>query len=680
MGMEKQKFAAEIGGTFTDIIYFKQEKNETNVKTLKVASTPAQPELAVIQGADQLVKNWKNITEMLHGSTVATNAILERKGAKTALLVTDGFADVLEIQRGDKENVYDLFYQRREAVVPRDMVYPVPERISADGTILKELDTDCVRRIAQELRKKEVQSVGICFLHSYAFAEHERRTKEILEKELPEAIITASYEILPQFREYERTSTIAITAYIAPVMVNYVENLYSELKNRNFDGEVFITQSNGGIIPMDALRQEVARTLLSGPAAGVTGATFMAKQIGVEDIITLDIGGTSADVCLVNHGTPIISNDNKIDGSAIAVPMLDIVTVGAGGGSIAWLDDGGMLRVGPQSAGAMPGPACYDRGGTVPTVSDSLAYRGFLRPEHFAGGNYPLKVENSRKVIGELAEKLDTTADELAEAITSIMEANTMQALRIVSTERGYDARRYTLVAYGGGGALHAAKIAQELGITQVLVPCYAGILSSFGLLVADIIRDYVQTHMCSCSTTDGSQIAGIFEEILSRAAVDMKNYGFSEEQLTFKYAVDARYTGQASELSVDIEDIHESGAVIAEKFHKVHLTRYGCNSPENSVEIVNFRVKVVIPQNNELLENMKYEPAEEAEDPMVLRILVDKQWKECTFYAWNGLQREAVIPGPAVIEDDATTCYIPEGWTGYLQENGSMLMKFEEV
>lgn len=675
-----EKFAAEIGGTFTDIIYLNYDNESTEIKTMKVAPTPSQPELAVIEGADKLVHGWKNMTDMLHGSTVATNAILERKGSVTALLVTDGFADMLEYQRGDKENVYDLFYQRRTPVIPRDMVYAVPERVAANGEILKPLDTDVVRKIAQELKEKNVQSVGICYLHSYMFVEHERLTKQLLEEYLPDAIVTASHEILPQFREYERGSTIAITAYIAPVMVKYIENLYAELKKREFDGEIFITQSNGGVIPMKALRQEVARTLLSGPAAGVTGAIFMAKQIGVDNIITLDIGGTSADVCLVNHGVPVVSNDNKIDGSAVAVPMLDIVTVGAGGGSITWLDNGGMLRVGPQSAGAVPGPACYDRGGKVPTVSDSLAYRGLLRPEHFAGGNYPLKVENSRVVIQKLADKMNCTSDQLAEAITDIMEANTMQALRVISTERGYDARQYMLVAYGGGGALHAANIAQELGITQVLIPCYAGILSSFGLLVADIIRDYVQTRLCSCDTTSTEDIATFFAGIEERAIRDMESYGFRKEQLQFSYALDARYTGQASELQVDVDGHSEAGADVAEKFHKVHLARYGCNSPENSVEIVNFRLKVVVPQDNEVLKKMRYNTEAVMQKPRHGTILVDGKWVDCSFYDWKSVCADAPVAGPAVIEDDTTTCYIPRGWTGRLQANGSMLLNYEEV
>lgn len=679
--MEKanRKFAAEIGGTFTDIIYFQEKDGKSVLKTMKVASTPAQPELAVIEGADKLIGDWTDMGEMLHGSTVATNAVLERKGVKAALLVTEGFADVLEIQRGDKENVYDLFYQRPKPIIPRNMVFPVTERVTAEGEILKALDEEQVHGIARELKREGVVSVGICFLHSYAFSAHESRVKEILEEELPEAIVTASYEILPQFREYERSSTVAITAYIAPVMVNYIEKLYRELQNRHFHGEIFITQSNGGIIPMGALRKEVARTLLSGPAAGVTGAAFMARQLGITNIITLDVGGTSADVCLVNHGVPLISTENKIDGAAIAVPMLDIVTVGAGGGSIAWLDEGGMLQVGPKSAGAVPGPACYGRGGDKATVSDALAYRGFIRPEHFAGGNYPLKVENARKVIDELAKQVQAEPDEVAEAIIRIMEANTMQAVRLVSTERGYDARQYTMVAFGGGGGLHAANIAEELGITRVLVPCYAGILSSFGLLVADVIRDYVQTHVTRCADTTEEMLKEQFAQIRESAAENMVSYGFARETILFKYGVDARYAGQAFELQLDFEEVPCSAEQVAEEFHKQHLARYGCNSPDNDVEIVNYRLKTIIPQNNHLLEEMKYHAVTEAYEPTRSRILHQGVWSECDFYSWSRLPEKAVIHGPAVVEDDTTTCYIPEHWIGALQENGSLLLTRKE-
>lgn len=678
MGKANRKFAAEIGGTFTDIIYFQEQDGKSLLKTMKIASTPAQPEQAVIEGADRLIGDWKDMGEMLHGSTVATNAVLERKGVKAALLVTEGFADVLEIQRGDKENVYDLFYQRPKPIIPRNMVFPVAERVTADGEVLKALNEDEVRAIAGELRKEEVSSVGICFLHSYAYSAHESRVKEILEEELPGAIITASYEILPQFREYERSSTVAITAYIAPVMVNYIEKLYGELKNRHFRGEIFITQSNGGIIPMGALRKEVARTLLSGPAAGVTGAAFMARQLGVTNIITLDIGGTSADVCLVNRGEPLVSTENKIGGSAIAVPMLDIVTVGAGGGSIAWLDEGGMLQVGPKSAGAVPGPACYGRGGDQATVSDALAYRGFIRPEHFAGGNYPLNVENARTVIGELAGQVQAAPDELAEAIIRIMEANTMQAVRLVSTERGYDARQYTMVAFGGGGGLHAANIAQELGITRVLVPCYAGILSSFGLLVADVIRDYVQTHVSRCAETSSELLREQFVQIRENAVENMVSYGFKRESMVFKYAIDARYAGQAFELQIDFDELPENAGEVAEAFHRLHLARYGCNSPDNEVEIVNYRLKTIIPQNNHLLEEMRYCAVTDKYESSRSPVLIGGKWKDCDFYTWSKLPAEAVIHGPAVVEDDTTTCFIPEHWDGFLQENGSLLLEWD--
>lgn len=676
--MDKKKFAAEIGGTFTDIILFEESDGKTSLKTLKVASTPEHPEEAVVEGADKLLKDWRDTAEMLHGSTVATNAVLERKGVKAAMLVTNGFADTLEIMRGDKENIYDLFYQRPKPLVPRSRVFPVKERMTAEGTALIALDEGEIFSIARTLREDGVNSVGICFLHSYANAAHEQTAKRILEEEVPGCVVTASYEILPQFREYERTSTVAITSYIAPVMVRYIESLHRQLKDRSFAGEIFITQSNGGIIPIDALRKEVARTLLSGPAAGVTGAIFMARQLGIDDIITLDIGGTSADVCLINKGTPMVSTTNKIDGNAIAVPMLDIVTVGAGGGSIAWIDQGNMLQVGPQSAGANPGPACYCRGGTQATVTDALAYRGLLRPEHFAGGNYELDVDRSRQVIAELAGQMQTSPDDMAQAIARVIEANTMQAVRLASTERGYDARNYTMVAFGGAGALMAASIADELGMKRVLIPCYAGILSSFGLLVADIIRDYVQTNIGLCDEISVEALHGQYMRIQERAIADMLGYGFREENLRFQYAVDARYQGQAFELQVDFNEIPANGEEIAALFHQVHQKRYGFHSPLNKVEIVNYRLKTIVPQNNDLLSNLSYDCQTDKEEYLLQKTLMDGEWRDCRFYSWDRLLPNAKIKGPAVIEDSTSTCYCPIGWTANLQVNGSLILERE--
>lgn len=676
--MSKKKFAAEIGGTFTDIILFEETDGKTELKTLKVASTPARPEEAVIEGADRLMKDWRDTAEMLHGSTVATNAVLERKGVKAAMLVTDGFADTLEILRGDKENIYDLFYQRPQPIIPRNRVFPVKERMTAEGTALLPLDEAEIRAIGGIIRQEQITSVGICFLHSYANEAHEQAAKRILEEEAPDCIVTASHEILPQFREYERTSTVAITSYIAPVMVRYIESLHQQLQDRGFSGEIFITQSNGGIIPIDALRKEVARTLLSGPAAGVTGATFMAHQLGIDDLITLDIGGTSADVCLINKGVPLVSTANKIDGNAIAVPMLDIVTVGAGGGSIAWIDPGGMLQVGPQSAGANPGPACYCKGGEQATVTDALAYRGLLRPDHFAGGNYRLDVERSRVVIGKLAQQIQISPDEMAEAIGRVIEANTMQAVRLASTERGYDARNYTMVAFGGAGALLAASIAGELGMRRVLVPCYAGILSSFGLLVADIIRDYVQTSISLCDETSPEQLHDNFQRIRSKATHDMLGYGFREEDLQFQYAVDARYQGQAFELQVDFDHIPADTAKIVDAFHQFHHRRYGFNSPNNKVEIVNYRLKAIVPQNNDLLSNLAYDRKTDKEEFILQKALIGGEWRDCRFYNWARMLPGAQIQGPAVIEDSTSTCYCPVGWTACLQGNGSLILERE--
>lgn len=676
MKKDSQRLGVEIGGTFTDIMYVDNPNDIKEIRTLKVPSTPANPEIGVLKGVDELSLDWTTVNEVLHGSTVGTNAVLERQGVPTALLVTEGFRDILEIQRGDKENIYDIFYQRPQPLVPPNRVFPVRERMAFDGTILEELDTDQVALIASRLKEMGIVSVAISFLHSYANPAHEEQAKEVILKNAPGLLVLTSSELLPQFREYERTSTTVMSAYIAPIMTRYVESLRNELIARGFDGQILITQSNGGMLPAEAIQREVVRTLLSGPAAGVTGGIYAAGQVGFDNVITIDMGGTSTDVCLVNKGKPLVTTENKLSGLPSAVPMIDISSVGAGGGSIAWLDEGGMLRVGPRSAGADPGPACYDRGGQQVTVTDCDLWRGIIRPEKFAGGNYPLSRAASEKAIGALAAKLDMDNDLVAESVTKIAESNMMQAIRVVSTQRGHDPREYVLVAFGGAGPVHAVGLAEELGMEKVLIPRHAGILSAFGLLTADIARDYVQTKVSLTTDLTRAVIEDQLNELTRRAQLEFSQYGYDSRDIIFYPSCDARYYGQASELNLPLGEEMREPEEIAATFHKQHQQRYGFSSPKHIVEIVNYRLQAVVLRDKPVL---KFDSTSLQPEFEFSPLLIDGKWVDCRFVDRSSLPLGYVVSGPIVIEEDTSTCYIPPGWRAEVLENGSILVNREE-
>lgn len=664
--------AGEIGGTFTDIILFEKGSRGHTLRTLKTPSTTKNPEKGLLAGFDRLSPDWEKTGAVLHGSTVGTNAVLERKGVKTAFLVTEGFRDILEIQRGDKENIYDLCYQRSSPLVPRNLVFPVKERISAKGEVLISLNLKQINEIASQLKKERIDAAGICFLHSYLNPVNEQRVKEELQKMLPEIYILISSEIIPQFREYERASTTVMSAYIVPIMSNYIENLGYELEKRKFAGKLFITQSNGGMLPAAAIRSEVIRTLESGPAAGVTGAINIAKQSGLDDIITLDMGGTSTDVCLVNNGKPTVNSENLLNGLPVAVPMIDICSVGAGGGSIAWLDKGGMLRVGPVSSGAQPGPACYNKNGKKVTVTDSHVYRGFIRADNFVGGEFPLNVDASKTVLSELGKECGMPMEDLAEAVIKITTNNMMQAVRVVSTERGNDPRNYTIVAFGGAGPLHAVELADELGISQVLVPRHAGLLSAYGLLVADIIRDYVQTDVRSIGTLTQSDINNALKKLIERAFHEFNSYGYKKEEIVFLPSVELRYQGQAFELEIPI-DIDISVEELARLFHETHQIRYGHSTIGEQVEIVNYRLQTKVIRGEE---NLVFEEKNNGDDSIFKKnVYIDGLWKNCDFVSRKRLKNGDKISGIAIIEEETSTCYIPEGWTAKVLENNSMMI-----
>jgi len=673
--MTLQQLAVEIGGTFTDIIQLDDAGAGLKLTTKKVPSTPARPEVGVLDGVDQLDIDWANLKDVLHGSTVATNAVLERKGVPTALFVTDGFRDILEIQRGDKTNIYDIFYQRPQPVVPREWVVPVSGRLSAQGEELVPLNEQQIRDAVPRLLDTGIKAVAICFLHSYRNADHEQRARQIIEEMAPEILVLTSSELLPQFREYERASTASMSAYISPIMTSYIGRLTEMLRDRGFGGSLFITQSNGGVLPAEAIKREVVRTLLSGPAAGVTGAIYAAAQAGISDIITFDMGGTSTDVCLINDGQPLVTADNQLNSLPVAVPMIDIAAVGAGGGSIASVDRHGMLHVGPQSAGADPGPACYGKGGANACVSDANVVRGIIRAKTFAGGTFALDTAAAQAALSRLGSQLSLTAAEAAEAVTRIVEANMTQAIRLVSTQRGYDPRNYTLVAYGGAGPIHAASVADGLGMTKVLVPAFAGVLSAFGLLVADIARDYVQTDVVLSRDLDREGFLARIERLTSRAIEEFARLGFDAGRLKFFPSLDVRYEGQAFELPVPIDLETVSADLVADRFHAAHRQRYGFAFEGESVEVVNFRLKVVILRQAADFGQAAASGGNPTSGSGV--ILRDGKTLAAQFHKFEPLPVGEVIAGPAVLEADTSTCFVPENWTARkLESNGVLLEK----
>ena len=669
-----QRLAVEIGGTFTDIIVLESGQSGPSLRSLKVPTTPHLLKQGVFDGVDQLSLDWQGLDDVMHGSTVATNAVLERKGVPAALLVTQGFQDILEIQRGDKTNIYDIFYRRPSPLIPRQWVLPVPERLDATGAVIRPLDEAAVAVLVSQLVTGGIGSVAICLLHSYLNPLHEQRIRTLIEAAAPDILVLTSSELLPQFREFERASTLAMSAYISPIMSSYLEDMIGEFNARGFNGNLFVTQSNGGVLPASAIRREVVRTLLSGPAAGVTGAVDAAARAGFTNIIAFDMGGTSTDVCLVNDGAPLVTTENTLNGLPVAVPMIDIATVGAGGGSIAYLDAHAMLHVGPRSAGADPGPACYSRGGELPTVTDADVVRGVIRAKHFAGGRLALDADASDRVLTTLGRKLGMSATDAADAVIRIVEANMTQAIRLVSTQRGYDPRAYVLLAFGGAGPIHAASIAAELGIRKVMVPALAGVLSAFGLLVADIARDYVQTAISPLDVVTPDEIKGRFAALSGRATAEFRGLGFDPRELIRFPSIDARYQGQAYELPLQVELASGDGAAIGARFHETHRRRYGFAFEAEPVEIVNYRLKVVIRRKSDGISPTRGGQGEVVEEEGEIR--AGGKSRPARFYQGETLAADIVISGPAVIEEATSTCFVPEGWVARADETGGLLIE----
>ena len=659
----------DTGGTFTDFVLL--EDGELRVH--KVLSTPIDPASAILQGLSDLGVG-ENLSALVHGSTVATNAVLERKGVKTGLITTEGFRDVLEIGRQTRPKLYAIRVEREPTLVPRELRVEVTERLDELGDVLIPLDDDSVDEAISALARAGVDSVAVCLLFSFANPEHERRV--VLAARGAGFHVSASAEVLPEFREYERTSTVVLNAYVAPIMDRYLGRLEQSLPG---EAILRIMQSNGGSISAATARQEAARTLLSGPAAGVVGAAYVASAAGFERSISFDMGGTSTDVALIDGGISE-TTDGNIGGHPTKLPMIDIHTVGAGGGSIAWFDSGGALRVGPRSAGADPGPAAYGRNGLEPTVTDANVVLGRLIPDAFLGGGMRLDREAALRAVNDIAERLGSTVEEAALGMVRVANANMEAAIRVISVERGHDPRLFTLVAFGGAGPLHACELANALRIPRVLVPSTPGVLSALGMLAADILKDYVQTVMVGAEHAEG-RVEPVFAELEKRGREDLSREGVDEDRTVIERYLDLRYVGQSYELLVPYEG--ELEAAINE-FHTAHDRRFGYSDPTERVQVVNVRLKARGVADRPRIDRETIEPNAAAEPSAVLPVVFGMDGGatelQTPIYDRATMKPGVAVSGPAIVTQYDTTTVLPPGWRLMVGATRSLIAEKESA
>jgi len=661
------RIGIDIGGTFTDFVIFNEESG--TFITEKIISTPQNPDHALLAGLEKI--NPPTLPYIIHGSTVATNALLERKGARTALISTQGFRDVIVIGRQVRRDLYDFFTNRPQPLVHDEGRLEIKERVDNRGRVITPLNEDELPILIDKLRIMDVESVAVCLLFSFMYPAHE----QIITQALRQAgfTVSASCEVLPEFREYERTSTTVINAYVSPIVDRYLGGLEERLEVADFH----IMQSNGGSIRATEARAGAVRSILSGPAGGVVGAFNAAQAAGFEQIISFDMGGTSTDVSLCD-GSIRVTNEAEIDGFPIRVPVIDIHTVGSGGGSIAYVDAGGALRVGPKSAGADPGPACYGRGGIEPTVTDANLLLGRLAPDHFLGGRMELDIQAAEKTLESLARSagltpwLDLTpAQTAALGVIKVINAHMERALRVISVERGYDPRDFTLVSFGGAGGLHAVDLAHTLGSPHVLIPPCASTLSAFGMLTADVIKDYVQTVMMPGDASFG-KLERLLDQLADRGYRDVQREGVSEDRIKMHRELDMRYAGQGYELTLPLTPD------FVRVFHALHQRTYGHSAPESPVEIVNIRLRAVGGVSKPTLPRSPLGVEDPSKACIGRRAFVQGDGKIAhePFYRGEHLQPGQVIAGPAMIVYKDTTVYLPEGSRAKVDEYSNLVIE----
>nr|WP_175542143.1 hydantoinase/oxoprolinase family protein [Natrinema hispanicum] len=660
---ETTRIGVDVGGTFTDVALSVDDR----LVTAKVPSTEPQ-HVGVLEGIEKACDDAGiepgEIDGFAHAMTVSVNALLERGGARMALVTTEGFRDVLEIGRQDRPDLYDLEAEKPAPLVPRERRFEVDERTTENG-VEQPVDVTEVRELAATLRERDVEAVAVSLLHAYADPENERVVAETLREEL-DVPVSASHEVLAEFREFERTSTTAVDAYVRPAIDTYVGQLVDEASEAGIPAPR-IMQANGGIADPETVREHAVTTTLSGPAAGVVGAAATVDDDDVEGLVTFDMGGTSSDVSLVRDGQAERTTDAEIDGLPIRTPMVDVNTVGAGGGSIAWVDAGGALRVGPESSGSQPGPACYGRGGTKPTVTDANVVLGYIGPETALGGEMTLDIEAARDALGRLADEAGLEGPlEAARGVYRVANATMTRTIRSVTVERGHDPREFALVAFGGAGPMHAAALADSLSVDRVVVPRPGGVLSAFGLLAADESYDAVRTVGVDLDGADRTTIESVYDDLVADVLADASD----QDAAQVERAADCRYAGQSFELTVPVDEEFDAAAV-ADRFHDAHERTYGYAMDE-SIEVVNLRATATVPGTEP---GISHDGGGDAVVGSREAHFPEAGARETTVYDWDRLETGSSVAGPAVLEQAESTTVVPPAWTGEILADGTLVM-----
>ncbi len=679
------RIATDIGGTFTDLVCIDEEN--CRMVAEKSHTTPPNFEQGVLDVIKKSGLSPESIDTFIHGTTTIINALTERKGGKTGLITTKGFRDVLEIARCNRPDLFNLVFSKPEPFIPRYLRQEVAERMNYKGEVIQPLNEEDVKSAVKYFKEQEVESIGICYINSYANDQHEQKTAEIIRSLWPEVFITTSSTVTREWREYERTSTVALNSYVMPTASSYLNNLSKKLESIGFKGKSYIMQSNGGTTTFDQAKEAPINMVESGPVAGVYGSAILGQIIGESNLIAFDVGGTTAKCSLIDNGEVKVTTEYRIGrtdnyaGYPIMAPVVDIVEIGNGGGSIAWIDEAGSLRVGPQSAGAVPGPVAYGIGGTEPTTTDACLLTGRLSPGNF---DNPVDMEAVKSaIVKKIGEPLGLNADDAAMGIIRVAESNMYNALKLVSVRRGYDPREFTLVAFGGGGPMHCASLARELNIKKMVIPVAASVFAAWGMLMTDLRHDYIRTHISPLAETPVEQINDIWKEMQEQAEKQFIDDGITASQMVCQYYVDMRYLGQEHTVKVPIPAVplkEEDKDIIKERFHEAHEQAYTFRLPNAPAEIVNYhlvgnggltppKLQEIAPQTGDV------EEARISTRPVCFN---EVGWLDTPVYDRLKLGAGAQFSGPVVIEEKTSSTVVYPGQNVCVDKYGNLIITEE--